>query len=364
MCQVKRRSFLGSSAAILGGGLIAGKTSHVFQNGSRGAPDSVKHHVHAVSVMTETANRFVAALSPDQRAKAIFQFSDNERTNWHFIPKERKGLTLREMSPYQRHLASALLAAGLSQTGYIKALTIMSLEEVLKALENDSGERRNPEKYHFTVFGTPSDAGTWGWRVEGHHLSQNYTVVNGQVVDGPSFFGSNPAEVKQGPRKGLRTLAREDDLGFEVIHALDEPEQKIAIVDPKAYSDILTAASRKAALQGQPSGLSAGKMNARQFDALRALVELYADNLPDELAERRMDQINKAGRNVYFAWAGGMKPGDPHYYRVQTPSFLIELDDTQDNANHIHSVWRDFNGDFGGDLLKAHYETSHGNQKA
>src|SRR4029077_7148970 len=353
MCQVKRRSFLGLSATIVGSGLIARKVGHGLQNGGQDARDSVHHHVHAVSVMTETANRFLAGLSPEQRAKATFQFSDDERMNWHFIPKERKGLTLGEMNPYQKHLASALLAAGLSQTGYIKAVTIMSLEEVLKLLENDSGERRNPEKYHFTVFGTPSDAGTWGWRVEGHHLSQNYTVANGLVVDGPSFFGSNPAEVKQGPRKGLRTLAREDDLGFEVIHALDEPEQKIAIVDPKAYSDILTAASRKAALQGQPSGLSAAKMNARQFDALRALVELYAYNLPDDLAERRMDQINKAGRNVYFAWAGGMKPGDPHYYRVQTTWFLMELDETQDNANHIHSVWRDFNGDFGGDLLKS-----------
>jgi hypothetical protein len=188
-------------------------------------------------------------------------------------------------------------------------------------------------------------------------------VANGHVLNGPSFFGSNPAEVRQGLRKGLRTLAGEDDLGFEVIHTLDEPLQKIAIVDPKAYSDILTAASRKAALQGQPSGLPATRMNARQFDALHALVELYAFNLPDELAERRMDQLNKAGRNVYFAWAGGIKPGDPHYYRVQTPSFLIEFDDTQDNANHIHSVWRDFKGDFGGDPLSAHYETSHGIQK-
>jgi hypothetical protein len=147
-----------------------------------------------------------------------------------------------------------------------------------------------------------------------------------------------------------------------VIRALDEPQQKIAIVQPKAYSDILTAASRRAALQGQPSGLPAEKMNARQFDALRALVELYAHNLPDDVAGLRMDQVDKAGRNVHFAWAGGIKPGDQHYYRVQTPSFLIELDDTQDDANHIHSVWRDFNGDFGGDLLKAHYEPGHRKQ--
>jgi len=359
MCQVKRRSFLGLSATVLGGGLIADKTGHGSQDGGQGVPDSLRHHVHAVSLMRETANRFLAALSSEQRAKATFQFSDDERMNWHFIPKERTGLSLREMTPYQKHLASALLAAGLSQTGYIKAVTIMSLEDVLKLLENDNGEHRNPEKYYFSVFGTPSDMGTWGWRVEGHHLSQNYTVANGQVVDGPSFFGANPAEVRQGQRRGLRTLAGEDDLGFAVIHAMDEPQQKIAIVDPKAYIDILTAASRRAALKGQPSGLPGAKMNARQFDALRALVELYAYNMPDDLAGRRVDQINKAGRNVYFAWAGGIKPGDTHYYRVQTPSFLIELDNTQDNANHIHSVWRDLNGDFGGDLLQVHYETGH-----
>jgi hypothetical protein len=317
------------------------------------------HVEHAVSVMTECANRFLAALDANQRGKATFPFDADERMNWHFIPKERKGLSMREMTPYQKHLASALLAAGLSQTGYIKAVTIMSLEDVLKTMENDSGERRNPEKYYFSLFGNPSDSGMWGYRVEGHHLSQNYTVVAGEVVDGPSFLGCNPAEIRQGSRKGLRTLAREDDLGIELIHLLNEQQQKVAIVEPTAYKDILTAASRKAALQGQPSGLSASKMSAKQFDALMALMEEYAHNVPDELAEYRMEQINKAARNIYFAWSGGINPSDPRYYRIQTPSFLIEFDDTQDNANHIHSVWRDFNGDFGEDLLQQHYADSH-----
>ena len=163
--------------------------------------------------------------------------------------------------------------------------------------------------------------------------------------------------MRQGARKGLRTLAGEDDLGIELIHALDEQQQKGAIVDPTAYREILAAASRKAALQGQPSGLAASKLNASQFEALMALIEEYSRNVPGELAEGRIAQMNKAGRNIYFAWSGGNR-GDPHYYRVQTP-FLIELDDTQDNANHIHSVWRDFTGDFGADLLQQHYETSH-----
>jgi hypothetical protein len=328
-----------------------------------GYGDQAHAHVrHASSLMMECANRFLAALDAHQRGKATFSFDADERLNWHFIPKERKGLPLREMSPYQKHLASALLAAGLSQTGYIKAVTIMSLEDVLKIMENDSGERRNPEKYYFSVFGNPSDTGTWGYRVEGHHLSQNYTVVNGEVIDGPSFFGCNPAEVRQGSRKGLRTLPREDDLGIELIHALDEQQQKVAIVEATAYEDILTAASRKAALKGQPSGLSASKMNAKQFDALMTLMEEYARNVQDELANRRIEQINKSGRNIYFAWAGGINSSEPRYYRVQTSSFLIEFDDTQDKANHIHSVWRDFAGDFGGDLLQQHYAASHKKQ--
>ena len=315
--------------------------------------------VPSSSVMETAAKNFLNSLTPEQRAKATYKFEDDQRFDWHFIPKPRKGLPLREMTSYQNKLAHALLSAGLSQRGYIKAVTIMSLEDVLRILEKDSGEIRNPEKYYFSIFGVPSENGTWGYRVEGHHFSQNYTVVNGSVVDAPSFFGANPAEVRQGPRKGLRTLAAEDDLGFELIRNLDEQLRKVAIVDSAAYADILTAASRKAALQGRPSGLSGSKMNARQFDTLMALMEEYARNVPDDLAEARLAQINKAGRDISFAWSGGVDRGDPHYYRVQTPTFLIELDDTQDDANHIHSVWRDFAGDFGEDLLKQHYQASH-----
>jgi hypothetical protein len=347
-------------------GLLLAATVHPGNSHER---EHQNAQVHAESLMTECAKRFIAALDPEQRARAMMPFDTDERMNWHFIPnnttvafdslKERRGLPLRDMTPYQKHLASALLAAGLSQTGYIKAVTIMSLEEVLRVMENDNGERRNPEKYFFSVFGTPSDTGTWGYRVEGHHLSQNYTVVNGQVVGAPSFFGANPAEVRQGSRAGLRVLSKEDDLGLDLIQALDERQRKVAIVDPDAYSEILTAASRKAALQGQPSGLSASQMNAEQFELLMALMDEYARNVPDELAQHRITQINRAGRNVYFAWSGGIRRGDPHYYRVETADFLIEFDDTQDHANHIHSVWRDFNGDFGTDLLQEHYRSAH-----
>ncbi|HEY2012453.1 MAG TPA: DUF3500 domain-containing protein [Bryobacteraceae bacterium] len=311
------------------------------------------------SLMVESALRFLAALSPEQHAKATFAFDDAERFNWAYVPKARPGLPLREMSPWQKHLASALLSAGLSQTGYIKAVTIMSLEDVLRTIENDDGERRNPEKYHFSIFGMPSDTGTWGYRVEGHHVSQNYTLVNGRVVDAPGFFGANPAEVKHGPRAGLRTLAAEEDLGREVVGSLDHEQQLVAIVQPTAYAEILTAAKRQAALEGQPSGLQASRLTAPQFDRLMALVREYAGNVPEQAAKVREQQIREAGDRIWFAWAGGIHRGDPHYYRVQTDSFLIEYDCTQDGANHVHAVWRDFTGDFGGDLLREHYHASH-----
>jgi len=317
------------------------------------------NRTNSASVMTEAANRFLVSLSAEQKAKATFRFDDAERMNWFFVPIERKGLPLREMSPYQKHLASALLSAGLSQSGYMKAVTIMSLEDVLRMMEKDNGERRNPEKYYFSIFGTPGDNENWGYRVEGHHVSQNFTVVKGKVVDGPSFFGANPAEVREGPRAGLRVLAAEEDLGRDLVTSLDPDQKKAATFAEKAPGDIITMNSRKAAIEGQPSGILASKLNTKQFDKLMALLGEYANNVPAQMAAAREDQIKKAGKNIYFAWAGGVNKGDPHYYRIQTSAFLIEFDDTQNGANHIHSVWRDFNGDWGEDLLKDHYQQSH-----
>jgi Protein of unknown function (DUF3500) len=314
---------------------------------------------NSASLMTQAAKQLLASLTPEQKAVAMFPLNDAERYRWFYTPVPRKGLALREMSPYQQRLASALLAAGLSQTGYIKAMTIMSLEEVLRVMEKASSEYRNPEKYYFSIFGDPSDSEAWGYRIDGHHISQNYTVVKGRVVDGPSFFGSNPAEVKEGPRAGLRVLAAEEDMGRDLVTSLDPELRKIAIVEAKAPGDILTTNTRKAALEGRPSGLLASKMTSQQFEKLRALIDEYAANVPGQLQQAREEQIRQAGKNIYFAWSGGIDPGEPHYYRVQTSAFLIEFDDTQDHANHIHSVWRDFNGDWGEDLLQEHYQQSH-----
>jgi hypothetical protein len=317
-------------------------------------------HAHdSAETMAETAKRFLASLTSEQNQQATFAFEADERMNWHFIPKERKGLPLKDMTPPQKHLASALLNSGLSQRGYIKATTIMSLEDVLRMLEKDNGVRRNPEGYFFSIFGQPTENGTWGYRVEGHHLSLNFTLKGGKVIGSPNFFGANPAEVREGPRKGLRVLHAEEDLGRAVIASLTPEQKHTAIVSKEAYKDIITMASRKASLEGQPSGLQASKMNAKQRTLLTSVLAEYANNLPQQVAQDRLDRIKKAGTNLYFAWAGGENRGDPHYYRVQGPDFLIEYDNTQNGANHIHSVWRDMTGDFGADLLKEHYTQAH-----
>ncbi|MBI4889804.1 MAG: DUF3500 domain-containing protein, partial [Acidobacteria bacterium] len=174
----------------------------------------------------------------------------------------------------------------------------------------------------------------------------------------PTFFGSNPAEVREGPRAGLRVLGAEEDQARALLNALTPEQRTVAIVAAKAYPDILTERSRKAALQGQPSGLPAAKMTAAQRKLLAALIDEYIDNVPAELAEQRRARLKAAGNQIHFAWAGVVEKGGPHYYRVQAPGFLIEYDNTQNNANHIHSVWRDFDGDFGLDLLKEHYSSA------
>lgn len=261
------------------------------------------------------------------------------------------------MKPYQRQLAMAMLGAGLSQRGFIKAVTIMSLDEILLVVEPTP--RRDPDNYYISIFGEPSEKGEWGYRFEGHHVSQNFTLVDGKVQGAPSFFGSNPAEVKDGPRKGLRVLAAEEDLALATVNSLTPEQRKVAIYDAKAPSDVITTNTREAALKGQANGLSASAMTPAQRAKLQDLLEEYCSNMPDEVAALREAQIKKAGTNIWFAWAGGTERDQPNYYRVQTADFLVEFDKTQSNGNHIHSVWRDFKGDFGRDLLADHYAASH-----
>jgi hypothetical protein len=310
--------------------------------------------------MAEAARAFLAALSSEQRAQAVFPFESEERQNWHFVPRARKGLPFKQMDARQRDLAHAFLRAALSQKGYLKTTTIISLEEVLRVLEGGRGPARDPELYYLSFFGEPSPEATWGWRLEGHHLSLNLTVVKGKLIAStPQFFGANPAEVKDGPKKGLRALAREEDLARSLLHSLTPPQREQAVIAADAPRDILTGNSRRADI-GEPKGLPVSAMGSKQRKMLMDLLAVYTEAMPTAVARERLSRLNKAGREkIHFAWAGGDEPGKPHYYRIQGPTFLVEYDNTQNGANHIHSVWRDFRGDFGEDLLAAHYRQYH-----
>jgi hypothetical protein len=311
--------------------------------------------------MAEAATTFLAALSPALRAQPVVPVASDERMNWHYIPRARLGLPLKEMDTSQQQLAFALVSSGLSRRGYAKAMTIMSLEKVLGELEG-GGRRlpRDPELYYVTVFATPSDEAAWGWRVEGHHVSVNVLVVGGKrVASTPNFFGANPARVPQGDLAGLRVLAAEEDLARRLLGALDGAQQPRAVLAPEAPADILTRAELYVKPDA-PAGLAAADMAERQRQILMGLVGEYVSRMPPDVADTRMNGLEKAGtEHIHFAWAGPADPGQPHYYRLQGPTFVVEYDNTQNNANHIHSVWRDFAGDWGEDLLAGHYARSH-----
>ena len=308
--------------------------------------------------MLEAADAFLADLDEAQRAKATFEFKDQERANWHFIPRERNGLPLKEMTDSQRPLAFALLQSALSNRGLMKSLHIMTLEQILHVMENGAAHR-DPAAYYFSIFGTPSSKEAWGWRVEGHHLSLNFTVVGHAIVSTPSFFGTNPAEVTEGPRKGLRVLGREEDLGRKLVHSLTSEQRSTAIISTDAPDDVINGPGRKAQPL-EPVGLAATEMNDEQRGVLRQIVEEYIFRLRPQLAEQDLAKIEQAGfSKLHFAWAGSLERGQRHYYRVQGPTFILEYDNTQNDANHAHCVWRNYENDFGEDLLRKHYEESH-----
>ncbi|MFM1558921.1 MAG: DUF3500 domain-containing protein [Roseibacillus sp.] len=310
--------------------------------------------------MGRAAKSFLKGLDAEQQKKAVFDFKAEERENWHFIPLDRKGLKLSELTPAQTHYAYALLATGLSQKGMMNATTIMSLEAILAEMENDP-VKRDTQKYYIAVFGEPSakkETGTWGWRFEGHHLSLNYTIINGNVITTPAFFGTNPAHVKKGPRRGTRVLGRLEDLGRALMKSLKEANKPV-VFSEKAPRDILTGQDRTAKMP-EDQGVKASEMTAEQKKKLLAILREFASNGRPEINAPAMKAIAEAVDDLQFAWAGGLKKGDPHYFRVVGGKFfLVEYANTQNDANHAHAVWRVFNGDFGRDILKEHVEKEH-----
>lgn len=312
----------------------------------------------SASAMASAATGFLDSLTPEQREKAAMPIDAEDRTRWNFIPTSmfaRKGLPLKEMTDPQRAKAQDLLKAGLSQKGVTTVNQIRSLENVLQAIEQGRGPGRDEDLYFFSIFGAPSSKGVWGWRVEGHHLSLHFTVANGtSVVSAPAFFGSNPAEVREGDKKGLRVLGPFEDTARALLGALDASQKPKAIMADVAPNEILS----KTDVELKPfeaSGIAVKDLNPKQRELLMAIIDAYTSEMTADTATERMDRIKKAGvEAITFTWAGATEPGAKHYYRVQGPTFLIEYDNSQNNGNHVHSVWRDFNGDFGRDLLREH----------
>ena len=317
---------------------------------------------HAPAVdMLGAAQKFLATLTADQAKQATYPLTDAERENWFFTPVPRQGLSLKHMTEAQRDLGLALLRSGLGQRGLLRAEGIRSLEIILKELEKDTpAGRRDPINYFITIFGTPSEKQSWGWRFEGHHLSFNFTLVDGaHVFFAPVFMGTNPAEVRSGPRKGERVLGEEEDLGLALVNSLDAAQRKVAIFADVAPKEIVTTNKKRVELLA-PAGIAAAQLTAGQRDKLFALLKVYTSRGRAEIAEETFAAISKAGLDkVTFAWAGALDRSAATYYRIQGPTFLIEFDNSQNNANHVHSVFRVFKGDFGHDLLAEHYAREH-----
>ena len=308
--------------------------------------------------MLDVSTRFLSSLDPEQQNIAQYAFEDEERLNWHFIPRDRKGVSLKSLSEEQRSNAMVLLQSFLSAKGFAKSESVRGLENVLAAIEQNGRFVRDPDLYYLTIFGTPSMEGAWAVRYEGHHQAFNWTFIAGSgIASTPQFFGSNPAEVRQGPQQGLRVLAVEEDLARELVKSLSVAQLDAALLEGEAPNDIFTAAEKEVTAFA-PDGIRYDAMDESQQALLLQLIEEVASTQPEILAEQRMTEIREAGLDaITFTWIGGLEKGDPHYYRVQGSGFLIEYDNTQNDANHIHLVWRDFEGDFGKDLIRLHYDS-------
>ena len=366
-----------------------------------------------VNRMEAAAASLLAALSAEQRQKVTFAFpAEDERRLWYYTPTDHGGVALGEMTPTQQQWTNRLVASGLSLPGYVAAATIMGIENVLDCQENwgvafQRERGRDPLLYYISIFGEPGGTAPWGWRFGGHHISLHYTIIGGSILSPmPTFFGANPAEAPFVGPGLLRPLAGEEDIARELLRSLDANQRAAAVIAPSAPWDLVTG-NRPAVADGMlppggweifrerfgdadmeartrrqnrmeealgvraedresfrytlaPKGLAATRMNAAQRQTLTALIRQYIDRLPEELAAQEAARLLGAALDgVHFAWAGGAEPKQPHYYRLQGPRFLVEYDNTQNGANHIHSVWRDPEGDFGADLLAQHYAAAH-----
>lgn len=312
------------------------------------------------SEMALAALDLLSSMSEEQKEKASFSFEVEERFNWHFTPRERKGLSFAQLANEQRKKLSKLMRTILSEQGYTKARDIMSLELVLRLVENrpENDSYRDPENYYLSIFGDPASTDPWAWRFEGHHLSLNFSSINNEFSATPSFYGSNPAIVPKGDRKGHQALDKEQNLARAFMKSLDAEQQKIALVLSEVPEEIVSGVARKVE-EMSLEGLAYADMEERQQTAFLELLDVYLGNMKASYAEQQLTQIKEEGfDNLHFMWAGSTEEGEAHYYRIHGPTILIEYDNIQTNNNHIHTIWRDLKNDFGEDLLTKHYRES------
>ncbi|MBL8764253.1 MAG: DUF3500 domain-containing protein [Phycisphaerae bacterium] len=351
------RSTKGSWAvlALLGGSALVSARIGRFDDGG------------ARMEMGQAARAWLATLGPELAQRARFAYDAKERTDWRFVPGERAGVSFKEMNDTQRRAGHALLRSGMSASGYLKTTSIMQLDMVLRDLERargGDGASRDPERYVLAVFGEPGGATPWGWKVEGHHVSLNFSSVDEELTaTTPSFLGANPAEVRDGPRAGLRVLSAEEDLGRRLARSLSPEQRRVAVSAEAAPRDVLLGPGTSAA-GVEARGVAYSDLTPDQRELVEALIGTYAGNLRGDLRAWQLARLRAAGiEKVRFSWAGRLESGQGHYYRLQGPTFIIEYDNTQDGANHVHTVWRDPVHDFGSgrdDPLRRHLGEDHG----
>lgn len=308
------------------------------------------------------AETFIKSLDTEQLEKAQLPFDHMSRQVWHFLPGQlwpRKGIMIKELNRDQKEHAFVLLKAHLSESGFKKIMSIIDLENVLAKMGGDK-EFRDPEKYFIAIYGDPLKDKLWAWSFEGHHLSLNFTISNKKIRMTPRFLGASPATIPSGNRMGERTLSAEDDMGLELVNSMSSEQRIKAIFSTQSYYEIVTSNSTEVGPLS-PVGIKMLELNKDQQNHLKELITEYLSTMPEAIAKKRMEQIeNESFDQIRFGWAGATELGKGHYYRIQGMSFLIEFDNTVGNANHIHTIWRDFDGDFGKDIIKEHYlEDSH-----
>jgi hypothetical protein len=310
--------------------------------------------------MTQPALAVLESFTEKQRRQAVYPFAAHERRDWHFVPRRRPGVTLGDMQPTQQERVWALLRAGLSQQGVQKTRAVVDTEAILGELSGNPGYR-DASNYALVFFGDPAAGQPWGWRFEGHHLSLSFTIVPGQgVAVTPAFLGANPATVPEShAQAGFKALGTEEAEGFRLLNSLSAAQKSIVLIAAKSLGDILSGPGREASLT-QPAGLAFAAMTAAQRQQAMTLIDTYVRNARPDVAQSELEKLTAAGIDtLHFAWAGSQTPGRPHYYRLHGPTLLIEYDNTQNGANHVHSVWHNPLSSFGQDLLQAHYQSAH-----